>query len=118
MTTRHPFCLAVVLTASITLAGRTSAGTIVVPSFDRGWVSSTGGHQATVDNYAAKGVKSTSTPNEYRNFFVFDLTGLKIAPAPTSLCLMLSGIAMLGLARLFRVFLKPRALTRSAKSAG
>ena len=64
------------LTVPLIFSGQALAGTLVIPTLERGWVTDLGGHQATVDNYIVGGNKSSQIPLEVRNFFIFDLSAL------------------------------------------
>jgi hypothetical protein len=59
-----------------------SAATLNVPAIDRGWYDITGSHNPFNDNYAVGDDRgyglcgATTCFNDYRNFFVFDLSGV------------------------------------------
>jgi hypothetical protein len=74
MIQRLKFLLPAVMAIGLTVSGsRTaSAGLIVVDSSDAGWYDIGGSHSATNTNYIAGSLNG----NTYRNFFVFDLSGV------------------------------------------
>ncbi len=76
MNTRQRFCIAAVLAGSMTFVGPTLAGTVIIPSLERGHIRDDGRHAATNDNYITGTSKSGTTPDEQRSFFIFDLSAL------------------------------------------
>lgn len=76
MNTRQRFCIAAVLAGSMTFVGSTLAGTVIIPSIERGWITDDGRHSATNNNYVTGAVKLTTITPERRSFFVFDLSAL------------------------------------------
>jgi len=80
MTTRQRFSVAAVLAASMTFVGPTLAGTITIPTLDRGFVLDDGRHEATNSNYitGAREVVNymSSITEETRSFFIFDLSAI------------------------------------------
>lgn len=80
MNTKQRFRLAAVLVGSMMLAGPTLAGTVVIPTFDRGSVKHDGRHTAANNNYLTGARELSDFTSSFtelrRSFFIFDFSSL------------------------------------------
>ena len=80
MNVRQRFRIAAVLAGAMVFSGPAVAGTVIIPSFNRGWVTDEGRHTATNTNYATSARELSDFMDSFtawtNSFFVFDLSVL------------------------------------------
>ena len=79
MKTRQRFCIAAVLAGSMTFAGSMQAGTIIIPSIERGHIEDDGtsiGNSNYITGFYVSPNYMSPLTHEWRSFFIFDLSAV------------------------------------------